>query len=673
MGERCAGPGTAFHWLAGCAGLALGAAPLCAQQSPPAGAAELDPSAPLDPMPDLGVEWPDLNQPEPELPPEIEGVSSEAAEEATEQAASQVEDASATRNYRWSVNGLDGLPAGEAILAGFDERSTLKADQKRTANAAQIDRRARADAELLAELLRSQGYYDATVEPQIATSGNDLAVSLAAVPGSLYHFESVDLPGLEAAAEGEAGRLRDAFAVKPGDPVVAQKVIDAGVALQVELGERGFATAKVGEQDIVVDHEAQTARLVLPVTPGPIATFGQISVTGQPPFSSRHVQRIARFKVGDRFEADEVADLRRALIATGLISSVEVTQTPRDEGQTIDLAVKLEPAPMRTIAGEIGYGTGEGARAEASWQHRNFFNPEGALTVRAVAGTQEQLGAVSLRRSNWLRRDQVLNAQILASHVDRDAFEAKTLSLSAGFERQSNFIWQKKWTWSLGSELVLSDERDTIEVTGEPRRRTFFIAALPGSLGYDATDDLLDPTDGFRLLGRLSPEVSFQGGTFPYARVQFDSSIYHSLSNRIVAAGRIRLGTIVGAHRDDIAPSRRFYSGGGGSVRGYGYQRIGPRDIDGDPIGGRSLAEFSLEARIRLKGLGGNFGIVPFIDGGTLSTSATPSFKDWQIGVGLGARYYSSFGPIRIDVGTPLNRRQGDGLIAVVVGLGQAF
>ena len=229
----------------------------------------------------------------------------------------------------------------------------------------------------------------------------------------------------------------------------------------------------------------------------------------------------------------------------------------------------------------------------------------------------------SFRRNNWLRRDQVLNAQALASHVDRDAYEAKTLSLSAGFERQSNFIWQKKWTWSLGAELVATDERDTIEATGEPRRRTFFIGALPGSLGYDASDDLLDPTKGFRLLGRLSPEISFQGGTFPYARAQIDASAYHPVSDsdrrRRAGSGWAR---ILGADRDDIAPSRRFYSGGGGSVRGYGYQRLGPRDVDDDPIGGRSLAEFSLEARIRLKAFGGNFGIVPFIDGGTLSTDA---------------------------------------------------
>ena len=274
----------------------------------------------------------------------------------------------------------------------------------------------------------------------------------------------------------------------------------------------------------------------------------------------------------------------------------------------VDLDVRLEPAPMRTIAGELGYGTGEGVRVEGSWQHRNFFNPEGALTVRGVAGTQEQLASVSLRRSNFRQRDQVLTGLISASNVDRKAYAARTFQLSGGIERQSNFIWQKKWTWSLGGELIASDERDTIEATGEDRRRTFFVAAIPASLGYDGSDDLLDPTDGFRLGGRVSPELSFQGGTFPYARAQIDASAYRRVSDRVVAAGRIRLGTIVGAGRDDIAPSRRFYAGGGGSVRGYGYQQLGPRDVDGDPIGGRSLAEFSLEARVRLKAFGGNFG-----------------------------------------------------------------
>jgi translocation and assembly module TamA len=155
--------------------------------------------------------------------------------------------------------------------------------------------------------------------------------------------------------------------------------------------------------------------------------------------------------------------------------------------------------------------------------------------------------------------------------------------------------------------------------------------------------------------------------------VQLDASAYHPVGRRIVAAGRVRVGTIVNADIFSIAPTRRFYAGGGGSVRGYGYQKLGPRDADGDPTGGRSLAEFALEGRVRVNAFGGKFGIVPFLDGGALGSAGVGALDDWQFGAGLGIRYYSSFGPIRIDVGTPLNPRTGDGRIAVTVSLGQAF
>ena len=661
------GRGRACLLAAAACGVVL-AAPLRAQQSA-TDQTELDPSAPLDPMPDLGVEWPDMDAPDPVPPPET-GEVAEAPEE--RETGDAIEDAAATRVYDWRIAGLEPIADAEALVDRFRQQSELEKEDDEPANAAQIDRRARADAELLTALLQSEGYYDAEVETGIARQGEQIIVGLQARPGPRYTFQSVELPGVEAAGD-KAAMVRDAFAVKAGDPVIAQQVIDAGVALRVVLGEEGFALAEVGEQDIMLDHETATARLVLPVTPGPQARFGDIRVTGKPPFSSRHVAIIARFKNGDMYERSEVDDLRRALIATGLVASVETKLVPVDGGQVVDVAVHLEPAPMRTIAGELGYGTGEGVRLEASWQHRNFFNPEGALTLRGVAGTQEQLAAVSFRRSNFRRRDQVFTAQISASNVNRDAFDARTVLLAAGVERQSNFIWHKKWTWSFGGELVASDERDTIETTGERRRRTFLIGAIPASLGYDGSDDLLNPTTGFRLGGRVSPELSFHGGTFGYTKAQLDASAYRPVSDRVVLAGRVRLGTIFGADRDDIAPSRRFYAGGGGSVRGYGYQRLGPRDIDGDPIGGRSLAEFALEARIRLKAFGGDFGIVPFLDGGTLSTESAPDLGDWQFGAGLGVRYYSSFGPIRVDVGTPLNPRSDDGPVAVVVSLGQAF
>ena len=668
MASGAIGRGRACLLAAAACGLAL-AVPARAQQPAPV-PTELDPNAPLDPMPDLGVEWPDMDAPDPA--PEPQAGEVELPEAEAEAAGNAIEDAAAARHYTYRIEGLEAVAEAGQLVDRFREQSALEKDDEDPANAAQIDRRGRADAELLTSLLQSEGYYDAEVETDIGLEGERIAVALKVTAGPRFTFEAVELLGLEAAGD-KAAMLREAFAVKAGDPVVAEKVIAANVALKVALGEEGFALAEVGEQDIILDHERATARLALPVTPGPQARFGDIRVTGSPPFSSRHVGRIARFKKGDMYERSEVDDLRRALIATGLIASVETKLVPVDGGQVVDIAVHLEPAPMRTIAGELGYGTGEGVRLEASWQHRNFFNPEGALTLRGVAGTQEQLAAVSLRRNNFRRRDQVLTAQISASNVDRDAFAARTLLLSAGIERQSNFIWHKKWTWSLAGELIASDERDTIESTGETRRRTFYIAAVPASLTYDGSDDLLDPTRGFRLGGRISPELSFHAGTFGYARAQLDASAYHPASDRIVLAGRVRLGTIFGADRDDIAPSRRFYAGGGGSVRGYGYQRLGPRDADGDPIGGRSLAEFALEARIRMRAFGGDFGIVPFFDGGTLSTQSTPDLGDWQFGAGIGVRYYSSFGPIRIDVGTPLNPQSDDSKVAVVVSLGQAF
>jgi translocation and assembly module TamA len=174
---------------------------------------------------------------------------------------------------------------------------------------------------------------------------------------------------------------------------------------------------------------------------------------------------------------------------------------------------------------------------------------------------------------------------------------------------------------------------------------------------------------GYRLSARVSPEASFQNSAFGYLKAQIDGSAYVPIGGGTSIAGRVRIGSIAGAGLERIAPSRRFYAGGGGSVRGYGYQDIGPRDVDDGPIGGRSLAEFSLEARVRF----GNFGVVPFIDGGNLYTTALPKFTGLRYGAGIGARYYTNFGPIRIDVGTPLNPRKGDPRVAVYVSLGQAF
>ncbi|WP_243848290.1 autotransporter assembly complex protein TamA [Sphingomonas insulae] len=616
----------------------------------------LDPSAPLDPnaplasLPDIGVAWPDLGA------------------DAGATTATQATDGAAETRYGWRIDGLDSA-ATPLLRQRFDDLSTLNANDGRDANAAQLDRRAREDADLLQTLLRGEGYYDARVTTRVEPGPKPLVV-LQAEAGTLYRFNGVTLGGI-AATEGKATTLRDAFGVKTQDAVNADAIVAGEARLKTRIGQEGFPFADVGEPQIVVDHATKTATLDLAVAPGAERRFGQVvALPGNRVFDAHHVQEIARFTPGETYDASSLDDLRRALIQTSLVSAVTLKPVEGTTPGTVDIGVKLEPAPPRTIAGEVGYGTGEGARAELSWTHRNLFPPEGAVTVRGVAGTREQLGSLVFRRNNFEGRDRVLTAQVAAAHVQRDAYEAKTFSLSATLERQTTIFFQKAWTWSLGGELVTSDERDVIAATGAPRRRTFYIAAAPTSLNYDGTDDLLDPTRGFRLGGRISPEFSLQGAAFGYVRTQVDGSAYQPLKRGLVLAERVRLGSILGASRDSIAPSRRFYAGGGASVRGYGYQAIGPRDVNNDPIGGRSLAEFSIEARVKTFG---NFGIVPFLDGGTIYTSALPRLSDFQYGAGVGVRYYSNFGPIRLDVGTPLNPQPGDSRVAVYVSLGQAF
>jgi translocation and assembly module TamA len=302
-------------------------------------------------MPDLGVEWPDLSK----APPE------QSSPESAAPAAGAMTDMIAERHYSIVIDGLERIGNATALVAAFEKQSALYEGRKNEANAAQIQRRSEADADLLAELLRSQGYYDATVDPMIEPAGAVLKVTLQADPGEQYHFQSVELPGIEAAGT-DSEKLRKAFAVKAGDPVIAQDVISAGIALQVALGEEGFALAKVGEQKVVVDHQTHLASLVLPIQPGPVAHFGSIHVSGTPPFSARHLQNMARWRPGQKFERDKVDDLRRALIATGLVASADVTVVPVPDHGTVERRATrsqensaMEPgrAPSSTSAGRI--------------------------------------------------------------------------------------------------------------------------------------------------------------------------------------------------------------------------------------------------------------------------------------------------------------------------------
>ncbi len=413
---------------------------------------------------------------------------------------------------------------------------------------------------------------------------------------------------------------------------------------------------------------------MLPVTVGPRARFGGFRTTGKLAFDVDHVEVLARFKRGELYDSRDVDDLRQALVATGLFSTVAVEpertgQPAPDNTQFVTMVVTQDAGPPRTLAASAGYGTGQGFRVEGSWTHRNLFPPEGAVDVSAVLGTQEQGASATFRRANAGKRDRTFQVGLQALRARTEAFDALTGRLFTRLSYDSTPIWRKTFTWAIGAEILGTVEEDYDFALAARDKRKFLIGGVTAQLGFDQTDSLLDPTRGFRAQILVQPEGALSDGFRPYVRGQFDVSGYYPVGDSLVIAGRARIGSTAGVERFDLAPSRRFYAGGGGSVRGYGYQQLGPRDPDNRPLGGLSLTEVAAEVRYRF----GDFGVVGFVDAGQVYDKAVPDFRGLRAGVGIGARYYTNFGPLRVDIATPVGRREGESRLNIYVSVGQAF
>lgn len=580
------------------------------------------------------------------------------------------DDAATEIRYATRVTGLKELELEDE----FRDLSALEDGDGKAANAAIVGARAREDEALAVRLMKSLGYYDATATAtveQVPDGARPVTATIVAVPGPLYKLGSIRI---EAEPTVPPSLIAENFKLRTGEPIDAVRVQAAEAAVSVALPQNGYPFAEVGQRDILLDETTQTGDYTLPVTIGPRASFGGIRTEGRQAFDAEHVEVLTRFDRGELYDSRKVDDLRDALIATSLFSTVSVepvkTGAPGPNGtEYVDLLVRQQAGPPRTLAGELGYSTGQGLRAEVSWTHRNLFPPEGALILTAVAGTQEQGASATFRRSNAGRRDRTFQLIASALRTDVEAFTGLTGRLSAQISYDSTPIWQKEFTYSYGVELVGTSEDRYDFNRGARERGVYFIAALPLFAGWDKSDDLLNPTRGFRIKANLSPETSVRGAARPYARMMLEGTAYYPVSDSLVIAGRARAGSIQGIARDNLAPSRRYYAGGGGSVRGFGYQELGPRAPDGKPIGGRSFNEFAIEARYRF----GNFGIVPFVDAGQVYESTTPRLTDMRFGFGVGGRMYTNFGPLRIDVATPINRRRGESKIALYISIGQAF
>lgn len=571
--------------------------------------------------------------------------------------------------YSLVVEGLDAV----GLEGRFRGLSALEDADGEATNGAMIAARAKEDELLAVRILRSEGYYDGTAissVEQLPDQPGRMRVTITAVPGARYNLGAISVAG---PATVPPDLAREALPLTSGKPIVAAEVEGAEANVRLRLPQQGYPFAEVGLRDILLDPATHVGDYTLPVEPGPRSRFGGFTTEGKLAFDAHHVGVLSRFTRGELYDSRKVDDLREAMIATSLFRTVSAEpvrtgQFAEDGAEYVNILVRQEKGPARALAATAGYSTGEGLRLEASWEHRNLFPPEGSLTVAGIAGTQEQSLRVSFRRMNAGKRDRTVFIQAEAGRRDFPAFKGYTARIHGLISRESTPIWQKKWTWAYGAELIATNENET-RFPPLSIKDAFFLAGLTAQLGYDASNSLLDPTKGFRLLGRTNPEVSLREPTQPYIRNIVEGSVYYPVSDNIVIAGRTRVGSIYGATLAELAPSRRLYAGGGGSVRGFGYQGLGPKDANGRPTGGRSLIEFALEARYRF----GNYGIVPFVDAGQVYDSRFPTLSGLRLGAGIGGRVYTNFGPLRVDVATPLGRRKGEARFAIYVSIGQAF
>ncbi len=573
--------------------------------------------------------------------------------------------------YTTVLEGLDAV----GLSARFRTLSALEDGDGEAANATMVAARAREDESLAVRLMQSIGYYDgtaiSTIEQNPRNSGN-VRATITATPGSLYRLGTVRIVSDPTVP---AGLIDAELNLNPGDPIQADRIQGAEANVSIRLPQQGYPFLKLGDRDILLDEETHFADYTLPVDLGPRASFGKVVTEGRRQvFDVEHIELLRRYLPGQIYDSRAVDDLRDALIATSLFSTVSVepirTGKPGPEGtEIVDLRVRQTAGRPRTLAGELGYSTGQGIRLEGSWTHRNFFPPEGALIASGVIGTQEQGISGTFRRSNAGRRDRTFQVIAAANHSDYAAYESYTTTFSVRWSRDSTPVWQKNWTYFYGAELVGSNEDRYNFNKGARDRGTWLIAAIPGFIGFDASDNLLNPTRGFRIKANVSPETSVRGTARPYARLMLEGTGYFPITRNIVLGGRARVGSIPGIARDDLPPSRRYYAGGGGSVRGFGYQELGPRSPDGRPVGGRSLNEFAIEARYRF----GNLGIVPFVDAGQVYEGLYPTGQNLRFGAGIGGRIYTNFGPLRVDIATPIARKPNESKVALYVSIGQAF
>jgi translocation and assembly module TamA len=462
------------------------------------------------------------------------------------------------------------------------------------------------------------------------------------------------------------------YGVEPGAPAYSTTVLNAEEKVVQAMRELGRPLAKIAGRDIVADHDNSRLDVTITVAAGPVAPFGPTTVDGAEDVDGDFVAYMTGIDPGETYDPKELEAAEKRLKALEVFNSVTVRGADNlDENGAVPVRVNVAERKFRYIGLGATYSSTDGGGLEGYWGHRNLFGRaeklriEGSVSGLGSTSEYEDLtyhGAVLFEKPGVLGPASTFTSSLSVDQEDPDAYRRFSVTGAAGIK----YKLTDKQTLSAGVELEYARLTDAF-VTNQKT----LTAAVPLEWVYDGRDDELDPKSGFRLLAHVEPAYEFNQGN-AFVKVRGEASAYRALdeAKRFVVAGRVAGGSIFGSDLAGVPANRRFYSGGGGSVRGYAYQGIGPEDINGDPIGGLSYMEANAELRI---GVTDTIGIVPFVDVGAVSTGTALQGAEFKAGAGVGLRYKTPFGPLRVDVAVPLNPGPGDPDYGIYAGIGQAF
>ncbi|MDY0008985.1 MAG: BamA/TamA family outer membrane protein [Bdellovibrionales bacterium] len=530
-----------------------------------------------------------------------------------------------------------------------------------------LERRAADDVLRLRDTMIGHAYYGADIKYKLEGDAAPYTVTLDVQTGPKFTIGSYDIEWRDKAGRkitAPAGiDAKRVLRKVVGQDATPEEILERERQLLDVLKQNGYPMPEVFERKAVIDHATQKAAVTLAVGSGTRADFGAIGVSGHEAVQEDFIRRRIGWQQGDTFNIDKVVNTRRKMLNTGLFSTVDITLDAKPGARTVPAEIKLVERKARTIGAGLSYSTSRSIEGKIFWEHRNLAGGGEKLRVEADAGLDRYGLGAALTKPDFggtIKRSLQFKTGFRQEFLD--AYDKTSYSAAAGLSHDFN----GKLSATLGGGLEFSQVKEK----NKPER-DFLLLSLPMGLKYDTTTDALDPTKGMRAAANVTPYMAINQSqeTFTTADVSF-SHYWPINEEKIVFANRVKIGAIFGENAAAIPADKRLYSGGGGSVRGYGYQLISPLDANDDPTGGRFQVEVGSEVRFRVTD---NIGIVPFVEGGRVTEDIGGSDEKFLWAAGIGVRYYTAVGPVRADIAVPINGRDKDDTFQLYFSLGQAF